>query len=167
MQMSMHQACVPVFARALNNLAAVLEKAAAHATERKIDQSVLLGTRLFPDMFPLVRQVQLAADSAKGGAARLANVEMPVHEDVEKSFAELIVRLRKTVEFLESLQPAQFEGSEDRAITWQTRSSSRSMQGLPYLQAHAQPNVYFHVTTAYAILRHCGVVLGKKDYLGQ
>jgi hypothetical protein len=166
MKISMYQASVPVFVHALNNLAAILEKSAAHAEAKKIDPAVLVSGRLFPDMFPLVRQVQIASDSAKGGAARLAGAEPPAYEDNEKTFAELIARVKKTVVYLQTLTPAQIDGSEDKTINWQTRTSTKSMQGLPYLHSHVIPNLYFHVTTAYNILRHNGVELGKKDFLG-
>jgi uncharacterized protein len=163
----MYQASVPVFVRALNNLAALLEKAAAHAEAKKIDPAVLMSTRLFPDMLPLARQVQIASDSAKGGAARLAGSEPPKYEDNEKSFPELIARLRNTVAYLESIKPEQIDGCEDRTVSWKTQTTTRTMQGMPYLLSHVTPNVYFHVTTAYAILRHCGVEVGKQDFLGR
>ncbi len=166
MPISMYQAAVPPFARVLNSLATILEKAAAHCAARQIDPAVLMNARLFPDMFPLVRQVQIASDGAKGGAARLANIAPPVFEDDETTFPELIARLRKTIAFLESLREEQFVNSEDRTVTWQTRAASRSMQGLPYLLTHVTPNVYFHVTTAYNILRHNGIEIGKQDFLG-
>jgi len=166
MTISMYQASVPAFVRALNNLASILEKGAAHAQARKIDESVLLGSRLFPDMFPLARQVQLVSDTAKSGAGRLAGAEFPAFEDKETTFQELLERIRKTVTYLQTLQPAQIDGSEEKTVTWQTRTSTRSMQGLPYLMNHVLPNVHFHVTTAYAILRHNGVEIGKKDFLG-
>lgn len=166
MKISMYEASVPVFIHALNNLAAILEKGRAHAEAKKIDASVLPNLRLFVDMFPLSRQVQIASDIARVGAARLAGLEMPAYEDSEKTVPELIERLRKTVAFLQTLKPEQFEGGEDKTVTWQTRSGSKSMQGLPYLNKHVLPNVYFHVTTAYNILRHNGVELGKKDFLG-
>jgi len=166
MTISMYQASVPAFIRALNNLAAILEKGVAHAQARKIDESVLLNSRLFPDMFPLVRQVQIATDTVRSGAGRLAQVDFPSFEDKESSFQELSLRIRNTIGFLESLQPAQIDGSEDRTISWQTRSSTKSMQGQPYLMNHLLPNVHFHVTTAYNILRHNGVEVGKKDFLG-
>jgi hypothetical protein len=166
MTISMYQASVPPFVRALNNLAAILEKGAAHAQARKIDEAVLLGSRLFPDMLPLTKQVQLASDSAKSGAGRLAGAEFPAFEDKEATFQELVQRIRKTVTYLESLRPEQIDGSEDKTVSWQTRSSTKSMQGLPYLMYHVLPNVHFHVTTAYAILRHNGIEIGKKDFLG-
>lgn len=163
----MYQASVPVFVRALASLAAVLERADAHALAKKIEPSVLLGSRLFPDMFPLSRQVQIASDAAKGAAARLAQQEAPKYEDDEATFPQLIERCRKTIAYLETLKPEQIDGSEERTITWQTRSSSKSMQGLPYLLHQVIPNLYFHVTTAYDILRHNGVELGKQDFLGR
>jgi uncharacterized protein len=166
MTISLYQASVPAFIRALNNLAAILEKGAAHAQARKIDDSVLLNSRLFPDMFPLVRQVQIATDTARSGAGRLAGVEFPAYEDKEATFQELALRIHNTIGFLQSLQPAQIDGAEDKTISWQTRSSTKNMLGLPYLMNHLLPNVYFHVTTAYGILRHNGVELGKKDFLG-
>jgi len=166
MTISMYQASVPAFIRALNNLAAILEKGAAFAQARKIDDAVLLNNRLFPDMFPLARQVQIATDTARSGAGRLAGVEFPAYEDKEATFQELTLRIRNTIAYLTSLQPAQIDGGEDRTISWQTRSSTKSMQALPYLMNHLLPNLHFHVTTAYGILRHNGVELGKKDFLG-
>jgi hypothetical protein len=167
MKTSMYQSSVPTFTRVLNNLAAILEKAAAHAEARKIEPAALLGARLFPDMFPLTRQVQLVADTASTGAARLAGTEAPTYENTESSFADLIARLRRTIAQLETLKPEQLDGTEDKTVSWQTRSSSKSMQGLPYLQNHVLPNLYFHTITAYNILRHNGVELGKMDYLGR
>jgi uncharacterized protein len=167
MNLTMHTATVPTCTRALNNLAAILEKGAAYAEARKIAPAVLLGTRLYPDMFSLDRQVHVANDIAQGGAARLAGAEVPVFEAKERSFAEWIAATRGTVAYLESLKPAQFAGAEDRTITWQTRTSTRSMQGTPYLFHHVLPNVFFHVTTAYDILRQSGVELGKLDFLGK
>jgi hypothetical protein len=166
MTISMFQASVPVFIRALNNLAAILEKGVAHASSRKIDEAVLLNSRIFPDMFPLVRQVQLATDTARSGAGRLAGAEFPAYADNETTFAELATRIQNTVKYLETLQAAQIDGSEDRTISWQSRSSTKSMQGQPYLFNHLLPNIYFHITTAYNILRHNGIEVGKKDFLG-
>jgi len=167
MKLSMYQASVTAFTRQLNNLLAILDKAAAHADAKKIDPKVLINSRLFPDMFPLVRQIQIATDTARGGAARLAGVDVPAQEDNETTFPELVARIRKTVSYLETLKAERFEGSEDRTVTWQTRSSTKTMQGLPYLQNHLLPNLYFHITTAYDILRHSGVELGKQDFLGK
>ena len=166
MTISMYSASVPPFIRALNNLVAILEKGAANAKARNFDATVLVSSRLYPDMFPLARQVQIATDTARSGAARLAGVEFPSYEDKEATFDELIARVRKTIAFLETLQPAQIDGSEDRTISWQSRSSTKSMQALPYLLNHLLPNLHFHITTAYNILRHNGADLGKKDFLG-
>jgi hypothetical protein len=166
MKLSMHQATVAPCVRALSNLNGILAKAEQHATDKKIDPAVLLNSRLFPDMLPLTMQIVLAGDIARGGAARLAGAEVPSVEAGKSSFPELIDGLRRTIGYLETLQPGQFDGAEDRTITWQTRSSSKQMQGTAYLFDHVLPNVYFHVTTAYCILRHLGVALGKKDYLG-
>ncbi len=167
MTISMFQASVPVITRSLTNLRALLEKAAAHAEANKIDPVVLLNARLFPDMFPLVRQVQIATDMAKGGASRLAGAEVPKYEDNETSFAELIARINKIIALLETFKPAQIDGSEDRDITVPMRDRSLNFKGLPYLLDYVLPNIYFHVTTTYAILRHNGVVLGKGDFLGK
>ena len=167
MKLSMYEACVPTISRALENLAVVLEKSAAQLEAKKIDQAVLVSARLFPDMFPLAKQVQIASDISKGGSARLAQVEPPAYEDNEASFAELAQRCRKTVEFLKTLKPQQFEGAEDRTVSWKTRTAEKSMQGTPYLFNHVLPNVFFHTTTAYDILRHNGVELGKQDFLGR
>ncbi len=167
MKISMYQASVPVYIRMLTNLAAVLEKGAAHAEAKKIDPSVLIGSRLYPDMFPLSRQVQIATDNAKGPAARLAGVDVPKYEDNEKTFPELRGRIEKTIEFLRTLKPEQIDGSEERTITLQLRGNTQTFNGLPYLLNFAMPNFYFHVTTAYDILRHNGVELGKSDYLGK
>ena len=166
MKISMYHASVPAFVRALNNLAMILEKGAAHAVAKKIDPAVLINSRLYPDMLPLARQVQIAADTAKSGTARLAGAEAPKYPDNEASFPELIARIRNTVTYLESFKPEQLDGGEEKTVSWQTPSSTKSMQGLPYLLSHALPNVHFHVTTAYNILRHCGVELGKRDFLG-
>jgi hypothetical protein len=167
MKLSMYQASVPAITRSLNNLVTILEKGAAHAEAKKIDPAVLINSRLFPDMFPLAKQVQIASDIAKGGAARLAGAEAPSFEDNETSFPELVERLRKTIAYLETLKPEQIDGSEDKTVTWQTRSATKSMQGMPYLMNHVLPNVHFHVTTAYNILRHNGIEIGKQDFLGK
>jgi len=167
MSLSMHTATVPTCTRALGSLAAILDKAAAYAEARKIAPAVLLNTRLFPDMFPLSIQIFIANDISRGGAARLAGVEVPAFENKERTLAEWIDATRGSMAYLESLKPAQFEGSEDKTITWQTRSSTKSMQGTAYLFHHVLPNVFFHVTTAYDILRQSGLELGKLDYLGR
>jgi hypothetical protein len=167
MSLTMYTATVPTCTRALTSLAAILEKASAHAEACKIVPAVLLGTRLYPDMLPLSLQIQLANDSARGGAARLAAVEVPPFEAKERDFAEWISATRETIIFLQSLKAAQFEGSEDKTVSWQSRSSTKSMQGTHYLFHHVLPNVFFHVTTAYDILRQAGLEIGKMDYLGK
>lgn len=166
MAITMYQATVPTCVRALSSLASILEKAEAHAAARKIDPAVLLNARLAPDMFPLLRQILIANDTARGGAARLARAEVPAIAASESTFPELIARTRGSVAYLQGFTPEQFVGSEDLTVTWQTRSSSKSMQGLPYLFHHVLPNLYFHVTTAYDILRRAGIELGKADFLG-
>jgi uncharacterized protein len=166
MTLTMHQATVPTCARALNSLAAILEKAAAYAQARKLDPAVLLNTRLYPDMLPLSLQIHIANDIAGSGAARLAGVEVPSFDGKDKTLAQLIVSTRATIAYLQTLKPQQFEGAEERTVTWNTRSSTKNMQGAAYLFSHVLPNVYFHVTTAYDILRQAGLELGKQDYLG-
>lgn len=167
MTLSMYQASVPVFIRTLTNLKAVLQKAAAHAQARKIDESVLIGARLYPDMFPLARQVQIATDMARGGAARLGGAEPPSYEDTEKTFAELIARIDRTIEFLRAQKAAQIDGSEGREIVRPVRGEPHKFTGLNYLQQFVLPNFFFHVTTGYDILRHNGVELSKGDFIGK
>jgi len=167
MKLDMYQATVLPCVRALTNLIAILEKAEAYVAQRKIDPTVLLGTRLFPDMLPLTMQIVIAGDIARGGAARLAGRDVPAFESGTATFGQLIDGLRHSVAFLETLQPEQFNGAEDRTVTWSTRSSTKTMQGTAYLFQHVLPNVYFHVTTAYAILRHVGLEIGKQDFLGK
>lgn len=166
MTLSMHDASVSVFAQGLKGLAGVLDKAAAHAGARKIDPQALLQARLYPDMFPLVRQVQIAADFAKGSSCRLAGVEIPAWEDDETSFAELKTRVEKTIALITSLDRAAFDGAEDRDIALVRRGETTVHKGQAYLLHQALPNFYFHLTTAYAILRHNGVEIGKRDFLG-
>ncbi|HSW11268.1 MAG TPA: DUF1993 family protein [Solimonas sp.] len=167
MSLSMYSASVPLFQRALGNLRNCLDKAAAHAEARKIDPAALLGFRLYPDMFPLSRQVQIAADMAKGCAARLAGVDVPKYEDNEASFAELAARIDKTLVFIGGFGAAQIDGSEDKPIQLKTPRGELNFSGQQYLQVFALPNVYFHCSTAYNILRHNGVELGKQDFLGR
>jgi uncharacterized protein len=166
MSLSMYQASIPVFLRMLGNLSAILDKAAAHAEAKKIDPTILIRDRLAPDMLPFSFQVQAATDSAKGCAARLAGIEAPKFADNEVTFPELKERIAKTVTFLQSMTPAQIDGTEGRAITLSLRSGDRKFEGQEYLLYFVLPNFYFHVTTAYAILRHNGVELGKADFLG-
>lgn len=166
MAISMYDASVPVFIKTLGDLDAVLRKGEAFAAERKIDPSVLINMRLAADMFPLSRQVQIATDNAKGPAARLAGVERPAFDDTETTFADLHARIAKTVDFLRTLTRGQFEGAEDRPIELSVRGNELKFRGAPYLFHFALPNFFFHVTTAYDILRHAGVAIGKTDYLG-
>ena len=167
MPLSMYQASVPTMARALTNLIAILEKAAQSCEARKIDPAVLVSSRLAPDMFPLSKQVQIATDTAKGSCSRLAQQEIPSYEDNEKTIPELVARLRKTIAYIESIPAAKIDGSEERTVSWKGGDTTRTMKGQPYLFQHALPNVFFHCTTAYAILRHNGVDIGKKDFLGK
>jgi len=166
MSLSMYQASVPVLVRALNNLAAILTKAEADATARGIDPTVFLTARLAPDMLPLTRQVQIASDSAKGAAARLGGVEIPSFPDTETTFAELHERIAKTIAFIEGIDKAAIEGSAARDIVLKFPGREIPFTGVTFLTGFVLPNFYFHVTTAYAILRHNGVVIGKMDYLG-
>lgn len=166
MSITMYDATIPPLRRALTNLLHILDKAAGHAEKQNIDPAVLVNMRLFPDMFPLARQVQIATDVAKGCAARLAGLEPPKYEDNEQSFPELKARVEKTLAFLDSVAPDQIAGSETRTVTLKVGKDTLTFQGLGYLQHFVLPNVYFHVTTTYAILRHCGVELGKRDFLG-
>jgi hypothetical protein len=166
MSLSIHQASVPVFVQGLKGLKVVLTKAAAHVEAKKLDPEALLKARLYPDMFPLIRQVQIATDFAKGCAARLAGEEVPAWDDVETGFDDLIARIDRAIAYVEGLDAVKFEGAEDRDITLTRRGETSVVKGLAYLQTQAQPNFFFHLTTAYAILRKNGVEVGKRDYLG-
>jgi hypothetical protein len=166
MTITMYQASVPVFERTLKALDVILDKASAYATERKIDPTVLLTARLYPDMFALTRQVQIATDHAKGASARLGGVAVPSFTDNEASFADLKARIAKTLEFIATVKPAQIDGSEARDITLKAGPRELNFKGQDYLLFFALPNFYFHVTTAFAILRHNGVPIGKLDFLG-
>jgi uncharacterized protein len=167
MTLSMYQASVPVLVRGLTNLKNILGKAQAHAAAKQIDQAAFVGARLFPDMLPLNRQVHIATDTAKGCAARLAGVEAPKFEDVEVTFDELCERLDKTIAYLKEFTPAQIDGSEARNIVLKMRTGPIEFTGASYLLHFVIPNFHFHVTTAYDILRHNGVEIGKLDYLGK
>ncbi len=168
MTLSMYTASIPVFTRALDNLSHILSIGAKDAETRKIEPAVYINARLAPDMLPLARQVQITSDTIKGGAARLASIEIPSYDDAETSFAELEARIEKTRVFLKSITAAQVDGSESKAIELKSRNGNndRKFNGQDYLTNFVLPNVYFHVTAAYAILRHNGVPLGKKDFLG-
>lgn len=166
MSITMYQASIPVFIRMLGHLSSILDKAVTHAEAKKIDQTVFVNARLAPDMYPLSRQIQIATDMAKGCAARLAGLEVPGYEDNETTFAELQARIAKTIDFLQSVSAEQIDGSEEKSISLRTPSRELNFSGLPYLLNFVLPNFYFHMTTAYAILRHNGVDIGKKDYTG-
>ncbi len=166
MTLSMYQASTPMFVRQLTALTAILKTAAAFAEARKIDPSVLLNARLAPDQFALTRQVQIATDGAKGGLARLAGLEAPAYPDDETTFEQLKARLAKTIAFLQSVPADQVDGSEERPINVKLRSGELNFTGQDFLLHFVIPNFFFHVTTAYAILRHNGVEIGKRDYLG-
>ena len=162
----MYQASIATLTRSLKILDTILAKGAAHAEAHKIDPAVLIGSRLYPDMFALARQVQVATDTAKGCAARLAGVETPKFEDTETTFPELSARIAKTIDFLASVRPEQIDGSEHREIVLKLGKHAITFDGQAYLLNFVLPNFYFHVTTAYDILRHNGVPVGKLDYLG-
>src|SRR3954465_15383386 len=167
MNMSMYQASTPRFANLLRNLSTLIDKAEAHCAAKKIEPAALTTYRLYPDMFPFTRQVQIACDTAKGAVARLAGVDIPKHEDAEQSFGELKARIAKTLDFIESVSAAKVDGSDDKEIVLQMRSGERRFKGMQYLLGHAYPNFYFHVTSAYNILRHNGVEVGKQDFIGK
>ena len=167
MTISMYNASVPVFKQMLNSMSKVLAKAEEHAKEKKIDPTVFLQARLYPDMFPLIRQVQIAADFAKGISARLANVDVPAYEDNEQSFAELQTRISTTLKFIEALPQAKFDDAENREIILRPSTpKEKNLTGLSYLLSYGLPQFFFHTTTTYAILRHNGVVIGKGDFMG-
>lgn len=166
MTISMYQASAPRFVNMLNNLSALLDKAQAYCDAKKIDPLVLTASRLYPDMLPFTRQITIACDTAKGAVARLAGVEVPRHEDVEQTLEELKARIAKTVQFVGSFKPAQLDGSEEKTIVLKLGSREVTFKGMQYLLGFAQPNFYFHVVTAYDLLRHNGVEIGKRDYIG-
>jgi hypothetical protein len=165
MNISMYQASVPRFVNMLGNLSRILDKAQAYATQKAFDGAVLADSRLYPDMLPLTSQVQIACDTAKGAVARLAGIDIPVHEDFERTLPELKARIAKTIAFIESVRPDEVDGSEEREIVIRRGDEELRFTGLQFLLGRALPNFYFHVTTAYAILRHNGVAIGKRDYL--
>jgi hypothetical protein len=166
MSISMTEILVPTINRALKNLSAVLDKGAAFAEKKQIDGAVLTGSRLAPDMFPLSRQVQIACDIVKGAAARLSDTEIPKFEDTETTFPELKARIDKTLQFVNGIAAEKFKDSEKRDIVLANRRGDLKFTGLAYLNEFVLPNVYFHATAAYAILRHNGVEIGKPDFLG-
>ena len=165
--LSIYEATIPPLKRTLSNLATIMKKAEEYADAKKVEHHVLLNSRLFVDMYPLTRQVQIATDMSKGAGARLAGVEVPRYEDTETSFTELQARITKTIAFLDTIKPEQLVGAEAREITITVRKAELKFSGQDYLLKWVLPNVYFHVTTAYNILRHNGVDLGKQDFLGR
>ena len=167
MSIPLYAVSVPVFAKTLTNLKAVLEKAKAHALEHKIEEAAFINARLYPDMFPLSRQVQIATDIARGCVARLAGVEPPSYEDKEQSFDDLAARIDRTIEYMRGLDERQFDDAETREITRPLHGEPHTFTGANYLLQFATPNVFFHTATAYDILRHNGVPLGKADFLGK
>ena len=167
MSLSMYQASIPVFIKQLSNLSAILKKAEEHALAKKIEPEVFINARLAPDMFPLSRQVQIATDGVKGCAARLAGVEVPSYPDTEKTFPELQERIAKTIEFAKTFSANQIDGTEERKVVLKLRGLEATFLGQSYLLNFVLPNLYFHITTAYAILRHNGVDIGKRDYIGK
>ncbi|MDG9922997.1 MULTISPECIES: DUF1993 domain-containing protein [unclassified Pseudomonas] len=167
MSLSLYQASVPQFVRMFGNLSAILDKAVAYAEAKKIDPSVLLNARLAPDMHPLTRQVQIASDAVKGCAARLAGVNVPSFADTESSFADLQARIAKTLDFVKGLTPEQIDSGAGREIVMKFPGAEMKFTAEDYLLHFVLPNFYFHVTTAYAILRHNGLDVGKMDYLGR
>ena len=167
MTISMYQASVPRFVNILSNLSNILDKAQAHLDAKKLDDAVLTSFRLYPDMLPMGRQVQIACDTAKGLVSRLAGMEIPAYEDNEKTLAELKARIAKTIAYVQSFTPAQIDGTEDKDIVVKRGEKETHYKGMQFLLGHAIPNIYFHVTTAYAILRHNGVEIGKFDFIGR
>ena len=167
MTLSIYQASAPRFANTLKNLSAILDKAQAHCEAKKIDPLALTGARLFPDMFPFARQIWIATDTAKGAVSRLAGVEIPKYEDVEQTLPELKARIAKTIDYVMSVPAAKLEGAAERDITMKVGGKDTVFKGAQYLLGHAYPNFYFHVVTAYNILRHNGVEIGKRDFIGQ
>lgn len=164
---SMYQISVPPLVRVLTNVSGILAKGAAHAEAKGIDPTVLINSRLYPDMFPLSKQVQIASDVARRGIARLASMEAPPMEDNEVTFDDLIARSSKTIDYLKTFSPEQINGTEEKTILLPMGKDTLTFEGLPYLNGFIMPNVYFHVTTTYNILRHCGVEVGKLDFLGK
>lgn len=167
MAVSMYDFSIPNLVRGLTNLSLVLDKGLAHAEAKKFDVAVLLQARLAPDMLPLGRQIQITCDTAKGAAARLGNVENPKHEDTEVTFADYQARVRKTLQFVQSVTPEMMKGAEDREIVLKFPTNTMNFKGLSYLTDFVLPNFYFHISIAYALLRNNGVELAKRDYLGK
>ena len=166
MTISMYQASVPRFVNILGNLSNILDKAQAHVDAKKLDTATLTNYRLFPDMLPMNSQVQIACDAAKGVVSRLAGVDIPAYEDNENTLAELKARIAKTIAFIQTISPEQIDGTEDKEIVIKRGDKETRYKGMQFLLGHAIPNFYFHVATTYNILRHNGIEIGKRDYLG-
>lgn len=166
MTISMYQTSAPRFVNMMGNLSAILDKAQAHVDAKKLDPAALTAFRLFPDMLPLTREVQIACDAAKGAVARLAGAEIPQHPDVEQTIGELKARIAKTVDFIKTFKPAQIDGTEEKEIVLRIQGNDVKFKGMQYLLGFAVPNFYFHVVTAYDILRHNGIEIGKRDFIG-
>lgn len=166
MPLSMHQTSVPLMLQMLGSLSAILDKADAYCTERKIEPTVMLNYRLAPNMHPLTRQVQMVTDQVKGAISRLARVEIPSYPDTETTFAELKARIAKTIDYVKTFTPEQINGAEDREVTLKLGSTEMKFTGSQYYFHFFVPNFYFHTTTAYDIIRHCGVPIGKRDFIG-
>jgi hypothetical protein len=166
MSISLYQVSIPALTRGLTNLAALLDKAATHSAAKKFDPAVLAQSRLFPDMFPLARQIQITCDTAKGAAGRLAGVDIPKHEDSEANLEQLKARVAKTLDFVKSVSAAQLKDAETRSIELKFPSSTLKFTGLSYVTDFVLPNFYFHISIAYGLLRQAGVEIGKNDYLG-
>ena len=166
MTISMYHASVPRIENMLKSLLHILDKAEKHAVDKKWNEAALPQFRLYPDMLPMAKQVQIASDTAKGVLARLAGVEAPVYEDNEQSLAELKERVNKTIAYVQGFTPAQIDGTEDKAIVTKRGDKETHYKGMQFLLGHAMPNLYFHITTTFAILRHNGIEIGKRDYLG-
>ena len=166
MALSMYQACVPVITQMLNGLGGVLDKAAAQCAEKKYEEAAFLQARLFPDMFPMARQVKQATDFGRNAPGRLAGVTSPAFPDADSSFAELKDRVAKSLEFVKGFTPAQIDGTEEKMIAWTAGTREMSFKGQDYLLHFCLPHFFFHCTTTYALLRHNGVEVGKRDYMG-
>ena len=167
MSLSMYQASVPAFVQTLTALSAILDKAEAYAAAKKIDPATLVGARLYPDMFPLSRQIQIVCDFAKGATARLSGKDVPSWPDTETTIPELKARIAKTLDFVKGFKPADIDGSEARDISMKVADNMMEFKGQPYLTGFVLPNLYFHAATAYGILRHNGLEIGKMDFMGR
>ena len=166
MSFSLYQASVPVYAQRLKALATIITKAATHCVEQKIDPNVILQSRLYPDMYPFARQIQIACSHAERGSSRLAGLEPPKHDDKEGSLEDLVKRIEDTISYIKSIEAKKLEGAEDRDITFPIGSETMTLKGADYLLQFSQPNFYFHLMVAYAILRHNGIKIGKDDFMG-